>query len=208
MLRILQTMEFQRVGGERFISVNVRVIAATNRDLANMIRKGSFREDLWFRLNVFPIWIPPLRERKEDIPSLAKHFAYYKTKEMSLPDLPEFSPEAFEQLSAYDWPGNVREMQNVIERELILNHGTRLSFPSLGKPMHKEAEDESMDSQGCFLSMDEVINIHIQNSLKQTSGKIYGPGGAAELLKINPSTLRGKMRKLGITISRELKQEL
>ena len=107
-MRMLQTMEFQRVGGSRTISVDVRVIAATNRDLLGMVKKQRFRKDLWFRLSVFPIRIPPLRERKQDIPDLAEYFVRRKSMEMNLPRRPAFAPGAMEQLMAYDWPGNVR----------------------------------------------------------------------------------------------------
>lgn len=202
LLRILETMEFQRVGSERFISVNVRVIAASNRDLPSMVKDGLFREDLWFRLNVFPIWIPPLRQRKEDIRELAEHFTFTKTREMNLPRQPGFAPDALEQMQAYNWPGNVRELRNVIERELILSNGRPLSFPLLGSQDQDLVDKDSSEQMPGLLTMDELVTLHIQKSLKLSHGKIHGPGGAAELLGINPSTLRSKMKKLGIRISR------
>jgi len=204
LLRILETMEFQRVGSERVLSVDVRVIAATNRDLPVMVKDGLFREDLWFRLNVFPILIPPLRQRKEDIRELAEHFAATKTSEMNLPLQPGFSQGAFEQLQAYDWPGNVRELQNIIERELILSNEKPLSFPLLGSAVHDVVDEEISEQVPNLLTMDELVTRHIRKNLQLSNGKINGPGGAAELLGINPSTLRSKMKKLGIQISRTL----
>ena len=208
LLRILETKEFQRVGSEHFISVDIRIIAATNRDLPVMVKNGLFREDLFFRLNVFPIWIPPLRQRKEDIRDLAEHFAFTKTREMNLPGQPGFSPDAQEQLKAYDWPGNVRELQNVIERELILSNGKSLSFPSLGSQNLKNQSDregdvtESSEQALPIPTLDEIHIRHIKKIIELSHGKIQGPGGAAERLQINPSSLRSKMRRLGIRISR------
>jgi transcriptional regulator with GAF, ATPase, and Fis domain len=195
-------MEFQRVGSDRFISVDVRVIAATNRNLPRLVKEGLFREDLWFRLNVFPIWIPPLRQRKEDIRELAEHFALTKTSEMNLPRQPGFAPGALEQLAAYDWPGNVRELQNVIERELIVSNGRPLSFPLLGSPVQTHAADESSEQAAQLLTMDETVTRHIREGLNHAGGRINGPGGAAQLLGMNPSTLRSKMKKLGIRVER------
>ena len=131
LLRVLQNMTFQRVGGQRAISVDVRVVAATNRNIAKMVDNREFRKDLWFRLNIFPITIPPLRARKGDIPDLAEYFAKRLSVEMNLPYRYRFAPHAMEQLQRYNWPGNVRELENVIEHALILSHGAPLSFPHL-----------------------------------------------------------------------------
>ncbi|MCG6538137.1 MAG: sigma 54-interacting transcriptional regulator, partial [Syntrophales bacterium LBB04] len=128
MLRVLQEKEIERVGGTKAIPVNIRIIAATHRNLQDMVREKQFREDLWFRINVFPIRVPPLRERKEDIPSLVYHFINKKTKQLKLNVAPDPSPGAIDRLMAYHWPGNVRELENVVERELILNKGEPLTF--------------------------------------------------------------------------------
>ena len=202
LLRVLQTMVFQRVGGNHPISVDVRVVAATNRDIEDMVRRGKFREDLWYRLNVYPIQIPPLRERRDDIPELASYFARVKSMEMNFPGDFSFSPESMEKLQAYHWPGNVRELQNVIERELIVSRGKPLAFSAL-TPGRKESRHENpVPTPSRFPTMDEVISQHIKKSLVLSKGKIDGPGGAAELLGMNPSTLRGRMRKLGIKVDR------
>jgi len=202
LLRFLQTMEFQRVGGKRPIAIDVRVVAATNRDLDTMVNEGRFRKDLWYRLNVFPIHIPPLRERKSDIPELALYFARSKSNEMNLPYDFNFAPESMEQLQAYQWPGNVRELQNVIERGLIISRGEPLSFSELAETRTRAQEEKPFSTSTHFPTMDELMSQHIRKSLILSKGKIEGPGGAAELLSLNPSTLRGRMRKLGIKINR------
>jgi transcriptional regulator with GAF, ATPase, and Fis domain len=201
-LRVIQTMAFQRVGGSRTISIDVRVITATNRDLAGMVENRQFRSDLWFRLNVFPIRIPPLRERKIDIPALAEYFARRQSVEMNLPNTYSFLPGAIEQLQSYDWPGNVRELQNVIERALIVSGGESLSFPNLSAGPRTLLDEESLIPPERYLTMNEMIGQYIKETLTLTKGRIAGKGGAAELLDLNTSTLRGKMRKLGIQIKR------
>ena len=128
LLRVLQNKEIERVGGTKTIRLDIRIIAATNRDLEELVEDGKFREDLWFRLNVFPIWIPPLRERAVDIPALLQHFIHTKSKELKLPCIPELSPLAVDLLLDYHWPGNVRELQNIVERALILNPSGPLRF--------------------------------------------------------------------------------
>ncbi|MEW6264696.1 MAG: sigma-54 dependent transcriptional regulator [Thermodesulfobacteriota bacterium] len=200
LLRLLQTMEFQRVGGNRVIAIDVRVIAATNRDLFGMVKAQQFRQDLWFRLNVFPIRIPPLRERKQDIPTLAEYFARRKAIELNLPGRPSFAPGAATQLQAYDWPGNVRELLNVIERALIINRGHYLSFPNLDQMPEGSDETASHFDQGRLLTLDAMMARHIRLGLDLCRGRINGRGGAAQVLGLNPSTLRGRMRKLGIRI--------
>ena len=199
---MLQTMEFQRVGGSRTLYIDVRTIAATNRDLADMVKKHQFRKDLWFRINVFPIQIPPLRERKEDIPALAEYFIQQKSKEMNLSYDAVFAPGAMTQLQAYDWPGNVRELQNVIERALIISQGKHLSFLNLVTLPSETPHEENLHAPGRFLKMNDMIALHIRRSLSLSEGRIAGRGGAAELLGMHPSTLRARMRKIGIRISR------
>ncbi|MFZ2445161.1 MAG: sigma 54-interacting transcriptional regulator [Syntrophobacteraceae bacterium] len=200
MLHVLQRKEIERVGGTSSIPVDIRVISATHRNLPEMVSSGDFREDLWFRLNVFPIMIPPLRQRKGDIPSLAHHFIYRKSIELKLKERPKLASDAMDSLIAYDWPGNVRELENTIERALI-QHRTGvapLSFEALlprAVPRYGgivQEMDESLDS------LEDVTIRHIGNALEKANGKISGPGGAAQILNINPSTLRKRMKKLEI----------
>lgn len=197
LLRVLQTKEIERVGGAQTIQLDIRIIAATNRDLEELVANGKFREDLWFRLNVFPIWILPLRERKVDIPALLQHFISMKSKELKLPCVPSLSPMAVDTLLDYDWPGNVRELQNIVERALILNPAGPLRFDHiLGNPRGKRKSFKRTDK------LDEIVSTHIKSVLNKTGGKIHGPGGAAELLGINANTLRNRMNKLGISYGR------
>ncbi len=202
LLRFLQSMELRRVGGTRTISVNTRIVSATNRDLETMVINARFRKDLWYRLNVFPIRIPPLRERKDDIPEFAEYFASRQSVDMNLPYPHEFAPHAMEQLKTYDWPGNVRELQNVIERALILSRGEPLHFPDLSACPGNLPGEASFRQPDHFPTMAEMITLHIKKSVHLANGRIEGRGGAAELLGMNPSTLRAKMRKLKIKISR------
>ena len=132
LLRVLQSREIERVGGVETISLDIRVIAATNRNLEEMVKNRKFREDLWYRLNVFPILVPPLRHRRSDIPSLAQHFIDRKAKELKIAATPTLAGGAIDSLMAYDWPGNVRELENVIERAMILHRGKPLRFDDLG----------------------------------------------------------------------------
>lgn len=198
LLRVLQDGTFERVGGEETLKVDVRVIAATHRDLEKMVREGRFREDLWYRLNVFPIRIPPLRLRREDIPSLVRHFVERKAKEMNLSRIPGVFEHDMERLKLYDWPGNVRELQNVVERALILSYGDTLFFSDFVFPRTSTQPLESGQEERPFLSMEEAIAAHIRAALEKTRWKVSGPGGAAELLDMNASTLRFRMQKLGI----------
>ncbi|NPA25450.1 MAG: sigma-54-dependent Fis family transcriptional regulator [Deltaproteobacteria bacterium] len=204
LLRFLQTMELRRIGGRRTISVDARVVAATNRDIQVLVQQGRFRADLWYRLNVFPIHIPSLRERKEDIPELARYFARRQALEMNLPYSVTFSPEAMNQLQAYDWPGNIRELKNVIERALIVCQGAPLTFDALtvaGGGKEPPAVVGSEPGEG-FPTLDRIIASHIRAALKLSRGRVEGRGGAAQLLGLHPSTLRAKMRKHGIRIER------
>jgi PAS domain S-box-containing protein len=198
LLRVLQNREIERVGGVKTIPLDIRIVAATNRNLEEMVKKKMFREDLWFRLNVFPILIPPLRLRAEDIPALAQHFIERKKKELKLSNAPDLATGAIDTLMAYDWPGNVRELENVIERAMILHRGDPLRFDDLGlspaEPIYATA-GAPMDET---LELDALVKRHIQRVLELSGGKIHGPGGAGDLLKVNPDTLRYRMRKLGI----------
>jgi transcriptional regulator with GAF, ATPase, and Fis domain len=198
MLRVMQYKEIQRVGGTASIPVDIRIIAATHRNLEEMVRAERFREDLWFRLNVFPIVVPPLRDRKADIPALARHFLKKKSRELKRPVPPTLAPGAIDRLMAYDWPGNVRELENVLERALILSKGEPLTFDHLLSPAQPDVFTTLSARQNRSQPLDEVISSHIRRVLEETKGKIHGPGGAAEVLGVNPSTLRGKMKKLGI----------
>jgi len=201
LLRIIQNKEFERVGGSETISLNIRIIAATNRDLEQMIADKEFREDLWFRLNVFPIKIPPLRDRLIDIPELVQYFVEQKSKELNLPQVPTIAKKSIEILTNYSWPGNVRELQNVIERELILNPSGPLTFNSLKQQIvstEKQPAGTIEKSTLDTFNLDEIITSHIKRVLSETNGKIHGKDGAANLLGINASTLRNRMKKLGI----------
>jgi transcriptional regulator with GAF, ATPase, and Fis domain len=198
LMRVLQNKEIERVGGEKTIKLDIRIIAATNRDLEEMLLKKEFREDLFFRLNVFPISIPPLRDRPADIPALLQYSIELKSKELKLPGIPGLSPGAIDPLLEYHWPGNIRELQNLVERELILNPTGPLNFENIKdqkteKPFMIEANDSYTTT-----TLDEMNTIHIQKVLNRTEGKIHGKGGAAEILGINANTLRNRMNKLGI----------
>jgi len=203
LLRVIQQREIERVGGDRPIPVDIRVIAATHRNLESMVTENQFREDLWFRLNVFPIIVPPLRQRREDVPALARHFVDVKCRELGIAIPPAIVPGALEKLMNYGWPGNVRELENLVERELIRHRGGQLRFDSL--PLDEKGTETQQVIEGKVggpINLDEAMAAHISNVLKTTKGKIHGPGGAAELLGINPNTLRGRMSKLGLKHSR------
>ncbi|QEM67671.1 AAA family ATPase [Geobacter sp. FeAm09] len=205
LLRVLQYHEIERVGGTHPIKVDIRVIAATHRNLEQMVSENQFREDLWFRLNVFPIIIPPLRHRKEDIPDLARYFVEKKSASLNIKQPPPIAPGAIKRLLDYDWQGNIRELENLVERELIKYRGGALMFDSL--PLNREIESvvtsHAIDGITSTLTIDEVVSLHIAKTLNMTKGKIHGPGGAAEILGINPNTLRTRMDKLGIEFGRK-----
>ena len=199
LLRVLQEQRFERLGGTETLEVDVRVIAATHRDLPQMVREGTFREDLWYRLSVLPIRIPPLRLRREDIPSLVRYFVARKAREMTLP-VPHIARRDLQRLQAYHWPGNVRELENVVERALILSRAGRLVFPELEVPPDVASSVPSAEvEERPFATMDQAIAAHIRSALERVRWKISGPGGAAALLGMNPSTLRFRMGKLGIS---------
>lgn len=204
LLRVLQNKEIERVGGTETIPVDVRIITATNRNLEKMTRSGDFREDLWYRLNIFPIIIPPLRQRTEDIPALVNHFVEKKTRELKIHTIPKVSSSGLDRLLAHNWPGNVRELENIIERELIRKRGRDegglMSFDYIDSAEEEELVLDHCESESPLSSLDDSISKHIRHALSLTQGRIYGKKGAARLLKINPNTLRGKMRKLGISV--------
>jgi transcriptional regulator with GAF, ATPase, and Fis domain len=194
-LRVIQEKEIERVGGNTSIKTNVRIIAATNRNLQNEVDAGKFRMDLFYRLNVFPINLPPLRERKEDIPLLAAHFM----KEISVKcrkNVINISQKALDQMMAYEWPGNVREMEHLIERAVLLTDGTTIKEVNL--PVKNKKGTKKQEGGVGVQSIQEMEREHILSVLKKTNGKIHGPAGAAELLKIPSTTLASKMKKLGI----------
>lgn len=204
LLRVLQYGEFEAVGGSSSVRVDVRIVAATNRNLRQMVERQQFREDLWYRLNVFPIAIPPLRERLDDLPSLVHHFIRKKSTEQRLPTVPSIAPGGLQQLLAYPWPGNVRELQNVIERALILAPYGPLGFADL---LPRSADAASplpaarlVGAQSARL--EDVERAHIQNVLSEVDGRVNGSGGAAEILGMQPSTLRHRMRRLHIAFGR------
>lgn len=204
LLRVLQNREVERVGGKRPIPVDIRVIAATHRNLQSMVANGSFREDLWYRLSGFPIVVPPVRQRKEDVPALTRHFVTVKSRDLGLGVPPSIAPGALIRLMEYDWPGNVRELENLVERELILHRGGPLSFGTV-LPNSKEKNVPLVAGNGQSLyplNLDEANAVHITEVLKLANEKIDGPGGAAELLGINPSTLRSRLDKLGVSYRR------
>lgn len=205
LLRVLQSHELERVGGTRTIPVNIRLLAATNRDLEAMVASGSFRRDLWFRINVFPITIPPLRDRKADIPTLVHHFVARKARQMRLATPPRLASGATETLLSYSWPGNVRELENVVERALILRPRGPLEFDLVLDPKPHKTDETSAMIEDPTMSLDEVNARHIRVVLRHTRGKIHGPGGAAELLRINSSTLRNRMIALGIPFGKRRK---
>ena len=204
LLRILQDGWMERVGGHEPVHVDVRIVAATHRDLAAMVAEGQFREDLWYRIAVFPIRLPPLRERPEDIPALARHFAERAAVRFVLPEAP-LTAEDIQLLTAYPWPGNVRELGAVIDRAAILGNGKRLDVAqALGASERPPAIPQTQPPQQAppasteILSLDAAMKKHIESVLAVTHGRIEGRRGAAALLKINPHTLRARMRKLGI----------
>lgn len=208
LLRVLQDGIVQRVGSEKDVAVDVRVIAATHRDLPTMVQERGFREDLWYRLAVFPLILPPLRERPEDIPALTQHFVQRAAKRLGV-TMPLVRPADIERLLAYRWPGNVRELAAVIERAVILGQGTRLEVDAaLGVDAQRQAPLPSevvIDQRGVVLAaqvdgggvetLDAVIARHLQRALRATRGRVDGPQGAAQLLGVNTSTLRAKLRK-------------
>ena len=219
LLRVIQTGEIERVGGVTPVPVDIRIIAATHRDLPEMIRQKKFREDLWFRLNVFPITIPPLRHRPIDIPELADFFISKKIRELNLDFERRIASGTMDALQSYHWPGNVRELENLVERALIRSvtdpPGSYLRFDI---PTQKIAlPDEGKASQAgpaspplppLVLNLDKAMKQHIQTVLDLKQGRIRGENGAAKALGIPPSTLRHRMDRLGILYGRQAKKKV
>jgi transcriptional regulator with GAF, ATPase, and Fis domain len=210
LLRVIQNMEIERVGGEKPVPVNIRIIAASHRNIEEMVRAGKFREDLWYRLNVFPITVPPLRHRLSDIPSLVNYFIEQKSRQMNLKNYPVLAPGAIERLQSYQWPGNVRELENAIERALI-----RSSTASTDEPLRfndfppveaKATNCMILSQEAISLKLDEAMRNHIQKVLGMTNGKIQGKDGAAAILGVHSSTLRNRMIKLQIPFNRKQKR--
>jgi len=193
LLRVLQEGEFERLGNPKTMKVNVRVIAATNRNLEEAITKKEFREDLFYRLNVFPVISPPLRDRKEDIPLLVKHFVkkYEGKMGKEITDIPD---KVIDALMLYDWPGNIRELENLVERALILSPGNTLAYGSW-IPAVKTA---GPNGKPAVQKLNEVEKQHIISVLEKTNWKVSGEKGAAKILGINPTTLEARMKKMGI----------
>ncbi len=192
LLRVLQEQEFERLGGTRTHQVDVRLVAATNRDLSDMVRRNAFRSDLYYRLNVFPIQLPPLRERREDIPALVEHFVEILARRMGK-QIELIPPEVMSAFTSHPWPGNIRELQNFIERSVILSPGSVLS-PPLGE---LKRSPETMSSSA--VTLEDVERDHIRKTLDQTHWVVAGPNGAAARLGIKRSTLYFRMQKLGIS---------
>jgi len=194
LLRVLQEQEFERLGGTRTHQVDVRLVAATNRDLAEMVKRSEFRGDLYYRLNVFPILLPPLRARREDIPALVAHFVEIYGRRMGK-QIEHIPPETMSALSSYQWPGNIRELQNFIERSVILTLGNVLHAPlAVLKPA---AEAESLGA----ITLQDAERDHILKTLEHTRWVVAGPNGAAARLGIKRSTLYFRMQRLGISRS-------
>jgi hydrogenase-4 transcriptional activator len=218
LLRVLQDGTFERVGGQRSLKVDVRVVAATHPDLEARVADARFRQDLWYRIAVFPIELPPLRDRPEDIPALANHFAQRSARRFGFITLP-VPPADIPLLLAYAWPGNARELAAVIDRAVILGQGRHLEIrKALGMPLGPSASQVSSDSRSnaiggpakatvepmlsMSLRLDDAMRAHIERVLASTHGRIEGPAGAARALDINPHTLRARMHKLGIDWTR------
>jgi formate hydrogenlyase transcriptional activator len=201
LLRVLQERVIERVGGNVPIPVDVRVIAATNRDLKSHVDEAHFRSDLFYRLNVFPIRVPPLRERREDIPALINHFIGRFARGMNK-DINRVNRGTMEQLMSYQWPGNVRELENIIERAMIVSRGDTLAIDPKWLSEEEEIAGTGAGSRS-RASFAEMERQTILDALQRCGGKVYGHDGAAALLKLKPTTLYGKMRKLNITRRRE-----
>jgi transcriptional regulator with GAF, ATPase, and Fis domain len=210
LLRVVQQHEIERVGGTESIPVDVRIISATHQNLPDMVSKGTFREDLWFRVNVFPIMIPPLRQRVEDIPELVNHFIEKKSRELKISERPALARGSLENLQNYHWPGNVRELENLVERALILNQISSSNGPLRFEPQAAATGLHKNEIAGkpvtVMWPLEDMIASHIQKALEYTGGKVEGAKGAARLLGLHPSTLLGRMKKLGVPYGRSARR--
>jgi transcriptional regulator with GAF, ATPase, and Fis domain len=215
LLRVLQDGLLERVGGTETVKVNVRLIAATHRDLARQVERGRFREDLFYRLNVFKIEVPPLRARKEDLKVLAEHLHDRVARRMARPVLP-LSERSVRRLLSYDWPGNVRELANAVERATLLADGPELEIEPPDSPLSagsgRAAESAGMGESPqptdvlLDLTLEQLQRLHITHALERSGHRVFGPGGAAERLEINPRTLLSRMDKYGILRPREARR--
>jgi formate hydrogenlyase transcriptional activator len=192
LLRVLQEQEFERLGSTRTHQVDVRLVAATNRNLVDMVKHSQFRSDLYYRLNVFPVPLPPLRARCEDIPALVQHFVEVYARRMDK-QIEHIPAETMSALTSYQWPGNIRELQNFIERSVILSSGNVLCPPLAS--LRAAAETESLEA----VTLEDAERDHIRKTLEQTKWVVAGPKGAAARLGIKRSTLYFRMQKLGIS---------
>jgi transcriptional regulator with GAF, ATPase, and Fis domain len=192
LLRVIQSGEFERLGSPHTIRVDVRIIASTNRDLIDEVKNGRFREDLYYRLNVFPITVPPLHKRKEDIPMIVKYFLKKFGKKIGK-QIERVPYDVIKSLQEYHWPGNVRELENIIERSMIISPDSTLHLADK-LDISMTTNNETSQSK----SLSDMERNHISRILDQTRWKIEGRNGAAEILNLNPSTLRSRIRKLGI----------
>lgn len=199
LLRVLQERELERVGDTRTRRVDVRIIAATNRELKKEVEAGRFRQDLFYRLSVFPIEIPPLRDRREDIAPLAAHFVQQTARRMNRAT-PRLSQSVLTQLGAHDWPGNVRELQNAVERAVILSQGGPLQFDLPDATPGEAASPPPVKPLAVLTrrELKEQERESVKAALKQTGGRVFGPGGAAELLGMKPTTLASRIKALGL----------
>ncbi len=220
LLRVLQEKEVERVGGSRATKVDIRIISAAHRSLENLVAEGLFRKDLYYRLRVYPILIPPLRERKADIPALVEYLMQRKARELGFRERPALPPGVIDRLTRHDWPGNVRELSNVIERALIQSRGKCLDIEDADLPAHagvmpaktanpevkqlplSSASEDRPQPREIHLKLNEVEARHIRKVIVMTGGRIEGKCGAAAVLGINPATLRYRMQKLGISFRR------
>ena len=193
LLRVLQEREFERLGSTRTLRTDARLIAATNRDLAALVAEQGFRADLFYRLNVFPVHVPPLRERPEDIPVLVRHFTQQFARRMKK-KIETIPSDTMEALTRYEWPGNIRELQNLIERAVILSPGAMLNVPvtALNARSHAPARTGEIET------LEESERRHIVSALERSNWVIAGPNGAAAQLGMKRSTLQFRMRKLAI----------
>ncbi|HEX9189572.1 MAG TPA: sigma 54-interacting transcriptional regulator, partial [Vicinamibacteria bacterium] len=203
LLRALQEGTFERVGDDRTRRVDVRVVAATNRDLEREVDSGRFRGDLYYRLNVFPVRVPPLRERLEDVPLLAAHFADQAARRFHVPR-PRLRRSEAERLQRYGWPGNVRELQNVVERAVILSRGGPLRFETLEPGEAPAARDRGKGALALRTEADlkRAAREAIESALREAGGRVYGTGGAAERLGLRPTTLASRIKALGLRARR------
>ena len=220
LLRVLQEKEVERVGGSQVMKADVRIISATHRSLETLVEEGRFREDLYYQLGVYPIHIPPLRERRADIPAFVEHFVERKARELGFRTTPALGPGVIDRLINYEWPGNVREVAKVVERALIQSGGKRLSLDDMAlrsrakrpdgepavvdgsQPPLRGAAQSSAPFRQAHLRLDEVEASHIRQVMEMTGGKIEGKNGAAAILGMNPGTLRHRMQKLNISFGR------